>query len=417
MLVLHLFSVCIWCQYVTVCTKNLPGDGGILLGFNLSYVKAWRNWVKILIDENMPYAQELFSRLGEVVLVSGRSFPRELFWGANALMVRSVTEVNQALLAGTEVNFVGTATAGIDHVDKVWLQEAGIGFSAAPGCNATAVVEYVLSALLFLAEREGFELSEKTVGIIGVGNVGSRLAHCLQALGVPTLLCDPPRVAQEGSKAFSPLEQLVKEADILTLHTPLNSEGDYRTYHLIDDSLLAALPDDRILINTARGAIVDNTALLQALEKGKKIQVILDVWETEPFPCLPLLARTDIATPHIAGYSLEGKARGTTQIFTAYSAFLGEVQQVVLGDLLPRAHFAFLQLQGQLDQAKLKKLIHLVYDIRQDDYSLRRVAAQQGAFDRLRKDYHKRREWSSLCVQCDHQDSYNLLKKIGFSVC
>ena len=146
--------------------------------------------MKILVDENMPYARELFSRLGEVRAVPGRPIPMEALTDADALMVRSVTKVNEALLGDKAIKFVGTATAGTDHVDQAWLQQADIGFSAAPGCNAIAVVEYVISALLMLAERDGFALTDRTVGIVGVGNVGGRLQKRLEALGIKTLLCD-----------------------------------------------------------------------------------------------------------------------------------------------------------------------------------------------------------------------------------
>lgn len=263
--------------------------------------------MKIVVDENMPYAEALFGRLGEVVAVRGRPLPAAALVGADALMVRSVTTVNQALLAGQRVRFVGTATAGTDHVDTAWLAQAGIGFSAAPGCNAIAVVEYVFSALMLLAERDGFALRDKTVGIVGVGNVGSRLQRRLTALGIRTLLCDPPRADRGDDEQFHSLADLQREADIITFHTPLNKSGPYRTLHLADADFLRGLPPGRILINAGRGAVVDNAALLQALEAGQDLRVVLDVWEPEPMLSLPLLARVDIATPHIAGYSLEGK--------------------------------------------------------------------------------------------------------------
>ncbi|WP_392434061.1 4-phosphoerythronate dehydrogenase PdxB [Yersinia sp. HM-2024] len=371
--------------------------------------------MKILVDENMPYADALFQRLGDVQAVPGRPIPLDALAGADALMVRSVTKVNEALLQGTSIRFVGTATAGTDHVDENWLQQQGIGFSAAPGCNAIAVVEYVFSALMMMAERDGFQLRDKTVGIIGVGNVGARLNARLQALGVRTLLCDPPRADRGDNETFWPLEKLVREADVLTFHTPLNKNGPYQSLHMADDELLAALPDGRILINACRGAVVDNTALLRALEKGKKLSVVLDVWEPEPELSLSLLARVDIGTPHIAGYTLEGKARGTTQVFEAFSQYLGQPQSVELASLLPQPEFSQLRLNGELDEGKLKRLMHLVYDVRRDDAPLRRVAGQPGEFDRLRKRYQERREWSSLCVQCDDAASAELLQKLGFS--
>lgn len=372
--------------------------------------------MKILVDENMPYARELFSRTGEVVAVPGRPLPEAELRDASALMVRSVTPVNAALLADTPVKFVGTATAGTDHVDQASLQAAGIGFSAAPGCNAIAVVEYVFSALLLLAERDGFALRDRTVGIVGVGNVGSRLQARLEAWGVKTLLCDPPRADRGDTGPFHTLETLVAQADILTFHTPLNKEGRYKSRHLADAALLMALRPDTILINACRGPVVDNAALLEVLKMRGDLRVVLDVWEPEPDLSLDLLARVDIATAHIAGYTLEGKARGTTQVFEAWSAFIGQPQQVALESLLPPPEFSSITLHGELDQATLKRLAHLVYDVRRDDAPLRKAAGQPGEFDRLRRQYEERREWSSLQVICDNAASASMLKQLGFRV-
>ena len=371
--------------------------------------------MKILVDENMPYARELFSRLGEVKPVPGRPIPEDELADAQALMVRSVTKVNASLLSGTAVKFVGTATAGTDHVDQAWLGEAGIGFSAAPGCNAIAVVEYVFSALLMLAERDGFTLKDRTVGIVGVGNVGSRLQARLEAWGVRTLLCDPPRADRGDAGDFRPLEELVREADILTFHTPLFKEGPYKTLHLVDDALIGALKPGAILINACRGRVVDNAALLTRLEAGQDLSVVLDVWEPEPDLNIELLKRVDIGTPHIAGYTLEGKARGTTQVFEAFSAFIGHRQQVALDTLLPAPEFGRITLHGPLDQPTLKRLAHLVYDVRRDDAPLRKVAGIPGEFDKLRKNYLERREWSSLYIQCDDAEAASLLHKLGFT--
>jgi len=380
----------------------------------LPFSYRYRN-VKILVDENMPYARELFSRLGEVKPVPGRPIPIEALADAQALMVRSVTKVNASLLSGTAVKFVGTATAGTDHVDQQWLGEAGIGFSAAPGCNAIAVVEYVFSALLMLAERDGFTLKDRTVGIVGVGNVGSRLQARLEAWGVRTLLCDPPRADRGDAGDFRSLEELIREADILTFHTPLFKEGPYKTLHLANEGLISALKPGAILINACRGRVVDNAALLARLEAGQDLSVVLDVWEPEPDLNVELLKRVDIGTPHIAGYTLEGKARGTTQVFEAFSAFIGHRQQVALDTLLPAPEFGRITLHGPLDQPTLKRLAHLVYDVRRDDAPLRKVAGIPGEFDKLRKNYLERREWSSLYIQCDDAEAASLLHKLGFS--
>ncbi len=371
--------------------------------------------MKILVDENMPYARELFSRLGEVKAVPGRPIPVAELAGADALMVRSVTKVNESLLANQSIKFVGTATAGTDHVDQAWLAQAGIGFSAAPGCNAIAVVEYVFSSLLYLAERDGFTLTDRTVGIVGVGNVGGRLQKRLEALGVRTLLCDPPRTDNGDEGDFRALDELVQEADILTFHTPLFKDGPYKSLHLADEALIRSLKPGAILINACRGPVVDNAALLKCLEAGQDLSVVLDVWEPEPDLNLALLEKVDIGTSHIAGYTLEGKARGTTQVFEAYSKFIGQAQQVALDTLLPPPEFGRITLHGKLDQPTLKRLVHLVYDVRRDDAPLRKVAGIPGEFDKLRKNYLERREWSSLYVQCDDADAATLLKKLGFN--
>ncbi|MFC6121470.1 4-phosphoerythronate dehydrogenase PdxB [Phytobacter sp. SCO41] len=371
--------------------------------------------MKILVDENMPYAGDLFRRLGEVKAVPGRPIPAAELADADALMVRSVTKVNEALLSGTPIKFVGTATAGTDHVDEQWLQQAGIGFSAAPGCNAIAVVEYVFSSLMLLAERDGFDLRDRTVGIVGVGNVGGRLQARLEAWGVRTLLCDPPRADRGDEGDFLPLDALVREADVLTFHTPLFKDGPYKSWHLADEEVISRLKPGAILINACRGPVVDNAALLRRLEADQPLSVILDVWEPEPDLDVALLAKVDIGTAHIAGYTLEGKARGTTQVFEAFSDFIGKRQQVALDTLLPAPEFGRITLHGPLDQSILKRLIHLVYDVRRDDALLRKVAGIPGEFDKLRKNYLERREWSSLYVQCDDDQAATLLQKLGFN--
>ncbi|HEY1847265.1 MAG TPA: 4-phosphoerythronate dehydrogenase PdxB [Buttiauxella sp.] len=371
--------------------------------------------MKILVDENMPYARELFSRLGDVTAVPGRPIPVAELDDADAVMVRSVTKVNAELLDGKKIKFVGTATAGTDHVDEAWLERAGIAFSAAPGCNAIAVVEYVFSSLLMLAERDGFALTDRTVGIVGVGNVGARLQKRLEAFGVRTLLCDPPRADRGDEGDFQPLERLVREADVLTFHTPLFKAGPYKSLHLADERLISNLKPGTILINACRGPVVDNAALLKCLQNGQKLSVVLDVWEPEPELNGDLLDLVDIGTPHIAGYTLEGKARGTTQVFEAFSEFIGKAQQIALDTLLPAPEFGRITLHGPLDQAVLKRLVHLVYDVRRDDAPLRKVAAIPGEFDKLRKHYQERREWSSLYIQCDDANAAAMLQNLGFS--
>lgn len=370
--------------------------------------------MKIIADENMPYAHLLFAPFGEVALTNGRAIAPETVGDADALMVRSVTRVDCQLLRDSQVAFVGSATAGTDHVDQTWLQQQGIAFSAAPGCNAVAVVEYVFSALLWLAQRDDFKLCDRVVGIVGVGQVGSRLQQRLQAWGVTVLLCDPPRADAGDAGEFVSLASVVAQADIITFHTPLISDGPYRSEYLADEALLNALRPNTILINASRGAVVDNAALYHVLQTRKDLCVVLDVWESEPELSLPLMQCVDIATPHIAGYSLEGKARGSLQIFSAWTQFIHQPQQVQLADLLPSAPIQQVTLSGYLDQRVLQSLVHLVYDVRADDAALRRVAARPGQFDQLRKHYPERREWSALQIVCPCTALADKLTSLGF---
>lgn len=371
--------------------------------------------MKIVVDENMPYAQELFSRKGEVVRVPGRPLPVSELQDAQALMVRSVTPVNTQLVAHTPLAFVGSATAGTDHVELADLEAAGVAFSAAPGCNAIAVVEYVFSALLLLAERDGYALCDKTIGIVGVGNVGSRLQARCEALGMKVLLCDPPRADRGDQETFLSLEDVAAQADILTFHTPLIKQGAYQTWHCVDRDLLETLRPGCVLINACRGAVVDNQALKQVLTERNDLSVVLDVWEPEPDLDRQLLAQVDIATAHIAGYTLEGKVRGTTQLYEAWTAFIGQPESITLSELLPQPDINAIQVTGEFSQSLLKRLAHLVYDVRRDDALLRLHIADEGGFDRLRKQYQERREWSSLTVSCSTASTAERLRQLGFN--
>ncbi|MCD8514252.1 MAG: 4-phosphoerythronate dehydrogenase, partial [Nitrincola sp.] len=292
--------------------------------------------IKIVADENIPALDPLFTSIGEVKRVPGRRLSAADLEGADLLLVRSVTQVNHDLLKDSQVKFVGTATIGTDHIDQLCLQDMGISFASAPGCNADAVTEYVLSVLLHLAEEQGFLLTEKTVGIVGVGNVGSRLQARLSALGVQVMLCDPPRAIRENPEGFVPLEQLLQQADIVTLHTPLTREGDHATHHLLNSARLSQLKTNAILINAGRGAVIDNAALLAFSLDRDDVTLVLDVWEHEPRVDPLLASRVKIATPHIAGYTLEGKIRGTWMLYQAYCRSSDREEVYRFEDLLPK---------------------------------------------------------------------------------
>lgn len=361
----------------------------------------------IVADENIPLLEDFFAGFGEIRRVHGRSVDAEAVRDADVLLVRSITKVNRALLEGSNVRFVGTCTIGTDHLDLDYFAEAGIRWSSAPGCNARGVVDYVLGALVTLAELEGVELPTRTYGVVGAGQVGSRLIRVLRGLGWEVKVCDPVRQAAEGGDYVS-LDEIIEQCDVISLHTPLNKGGSHPTWHLLDAGRLARLKPGAWLINAARGPIVDNLALKDLLIERDDVQAVLDVWEHEPSVDGELADLCVLATPHIAGYSLDGRQRGTAQIYQAYCAFRGEPASVQLADLLPPPWLAEVALNGLADPAQaMAMLCRAVYDPRRDDADFRRSltdndAQQRSAFDALRKGYPtSRREIEGLRVRLD----------------
>ena len=373
--------------------------------------------MKILIDENMPYAEQLFSQLGEVVLKPGRTLTADDLIDVDALMIRSVTKVNEQLISkARKLKFVGTATAGMDHVDQALLTDKGIFFTAAPGCNKVGVAEYVFSVMMVLAQQHGFSVFDKTVGIIGAGQVGSYLQQCLEGIGMNVLINDPPKQAAGDPRQFTELGTLLEASDIITLHTPITRDGEHPTHHLFDAARLEQLRHDQILINAARGPIVDNTALKQRLAKNDGFIAALDVFEFEPEVDMELLPLLAFATPHVAGYGLEGKARGTTMIFNRYCEFLGNELRAHASDLLPTAPVPTMVLDREWDEATLHNITQLVYDVRKDDALFRREISKQGSFDRMRKNYWDRREYSAVTLVGSESCHLLPLAKLGFKV-
>lgn len=354
----------------------------------------------IVADENIPLLDEFFAAFGSIRRLPGRGITAADVRDADLLLVRSVTQVNRALLEGSRVRFVGTCTIGTDHLDLDYFAEAGIAWSSAPGCNARGVVDYVLGSVLTLAEREGVDPASRVYGVVGAGQVGGRLVSLLQGLGWQVRVCDPPRLAAEGGD-FVSLEQVIGECDVISLHTPL----DASTRHLFDTARLAALRPGTWLVNASRGAVVDNAALRSLLPRRADLKVVLDVWEGEPQADVELAALCQLATPHIAGYSLDGKLRGTAQIYQACCRALGLAEQVDLADLLPAPWLSELSIDGSADPAwVLASLCRAVYDPRRDDADFRRslsgdADARRAAFDRLRKHYPMRREIDGLRVR------------------
>jgi erythronate-4-phosphate dehydrogenase len=359
--------------------------------------------MRIVADENIPLLDAFFAHFGEIRRLPGRSIDRAAVADADILLVRSVTPVTRELLEGSPVRFVGTCTIGTDHLDLDYFREAGIQWSSAPGCNARGVVDYVLGSLLTLAEIEGVDLNQRTYGVVGAGQVGGRLVNVLKGLGWNVLVCDPLRQASEGGD-FVSLDEIVQRCDVISLHTPLDKTGEHPTWHLFDHPLLQQLQQGCWLINAARGAVVDNDALYDVLLEREDLQAVLDVWEGEPRVNAALADLCVIATPHIAGYSLDGRQRGTAQIYQALCGFFGQPASINLDDLLPKPWLAEVTLDERTDPTwALNTLCRGVYDPRRDDADFRRslvgAVSQPVAFDALRKNYPPRREIDALVVR------------------
>ncbi|MDE0404430.1 MAG: 4-phosphoerythronate dehydrogenase [Nitrospira sp.] len=363
--------------------------------------------MQFVVDENIPFAREAFSHLGSVTLLPGRGITREAIRHTDALIVRSVTKVDAMLLADTKVQFVGTATTGIEHIDREYLAARNIAFAAALGCNANAVAEYVLTALLVTAHAKGLSLNEKTLGIIGAGRIGSIVAAKAPALGMRTLLHDPPLARATGDRRYRPLAEILR-ADFITLHVPLTYDGPDATFHLIGADALAHMTPSAILINTARGEVVDNAALLETLTKGTIGGAVMDVWEGEPAINWDLLNHVTLGTPHVAGYSSDGKINGTVMVYHACCRFRG-IEPVWAPPDSPAApapgslpHLEF-DATGTDFQPLAHDMLTTLYDLPADHARIRDILTvpkplRPQAFDRLRRDYPHRQEFAGTPI-------------------
>jgi erythronate-4-phosphate dehydrogenase len=348
----------------------------------------------IVADENIPGLEAGFAALGSVTRVNGRLLQRQQLEGADILLVRSVTRVNRELLEGSSIRFVGSATIGTDHLDTDYLDAQGISWANAPGCNANSVVEYVLSAFARVDGLLEKLLAGGTVGIVGMGNVGSSLYRRLEAMGIQCLAYDPLLPAS----SFPVLSELdaVLAADAVCLHAPLTRNGKYPSFHLLGQPELEQLKEGALLLNAGRGPVIDNAALSACLDMRPDLTVILDVWEHEPTIDLDLMAKVFLATPHIAGYSLDGKLAGTQMIYQACCLALGQPMTSTSGGAEPAQ---LIELDASGIEA-LQRVIFASYDIAEDDKAMRKALAaiedEQGAvvFDALRKNYPVRREFS-----------------------
>jgi erythronate-4-phosphate dehydrogenase len=374
--------------------------------------------MNIVVDANIPFAETAFSAFGNVRVASGRAIDHALVKDADMLLVRSVTSVDKELLHDTAVRFVGTATIGTDHVDTDYLASRGIAFVSAPGSNARSVAEYVACALVHVFEGDLENLSRKTLGVIGAGNVGSRVLSIARGLGMPCLVNDPPLQKKTGGEGFVSLDEILSKSDIVTIHVPLIHSGEFSTVSLVDKRFIETMKSPAMLINTSRGQVVEEAAL-RSLRSGLG-PVVLDVWENEPSISPETLALATIATPHIAGYSYDGKVRGSRMLFEAVAGFLNCRVQWEDAVTDTGAEATTIDVRGA--NRPLARALEAAYPIMDDDARLRGIIDKKepGAyFDGLRKSYPKRLEFEHFTVCCSpgqEKTFGRVLGNLGFKV-
>ena len=373
--------------------------------------------IKIVADNKIPFLEGALEGLALMKYLPGGAITRDDLKDADTLITRTRTRCNRELLEGTPIRFIASATIGFDHIDTAYCNEKGIHWTNAPGCNSSSVEQYLVSTLLWLAVNRKIKLKAMTLGVVGVGNVGSKVARAAEALGMKVLLNDPPRARQEGNEGFVSLEELQKQSDIISLHVPLNSGGEDNTYHMVDQAFISSVKKGLILINTSRGPVVDEKALLTGIEMGIIGEAILDVFENEPLVNRDLLDALTLATPHIAGYSLDGKANGTTMSVQALSRFfgLGKDDWSPENIPVPESPEILADASDRDLQPLLWEIFSQCYDISTDH---KRLHNAPESFEVLRGEYPFRREAPAYAVRLfqGYPEIREVLEKLGFDV-
>jgi erythronate-4-phosphate dehydrogenase len=378
---------------------------------------------KIVVNKHTPSVVEAFTHLGKVIALETLAVTREAVRDADILVVRSETKVNEQLLEGSSVKFVGTVTIGTDHVDERYLASKGITFVSAPGSNSNSVKEYIASALCVWSRRTGAPLAGKTIGVVGVGNVGSKVARAARTLGLNVMLNDPPLSRITGDEKYRPLDELM-DADFITIHVPLTKSGDDATFHLFNEARIGKMKRGAVLINTSRGPVVETNALVDALSSHHLSASILDVWEGEPVLNTELLSRVLIGTPHIAGYSLDGKLNACRMVYEAACRFLG-VQPAWNIDTSMTSESARIAVPSGMSETNeiVRSAVKQAYDIELDDTLLKKTSSldinEHGRyFMKLRAEYRIRREFPNRCVELSstQSDAVNILQGLGLRI-
>jgi erythronate-4-phosphate dehydrogenase len=373
--------------------------------------------MRIVADDKIPFLKGILEPYSDIEYLPGQKITNKILKDTDALLIRTRTKCTEELLKDTAVKFIGTATIGFDHIDTQYCEKMGIFWTNAPGCNSSSVQQYIAAALLKLAAEFRFDLSRKTLGIIGVGNVGSKVEKVARLLGMNVLLNDPPRARAEGAEGFVSFKDIINNADIITLHVPLNVVGDDQTYHLFGDKAFRNLKKGAWFINSSRGEVTDTIALRKALDSQKIAGAIIDVWEHEPDIDLEVMRRTFLSTPHIAGYSTDGKANGTSMVVNALCRYFGLPLNDWYPDRLPEPTGSrlFINGSGKSTQEIITEAVLRTYDIDRDNINLRFSPAD---FEKQRGEYPLRREFPAFSVVPENcpEDAVNILKGFGFRI-
>ena len=371
--------------------------------------------IRIVADDKIPFLEGVLEPYAEVHYLPGSRITRAELLHADALLIRTRTRCDEELLAGTTVRFIATATIGFDHINTAYCSKAGIRWENAPGCNAGSVQQYMASALCTLAHYHGFSLGNKVLGIVGVGNVGRKIEKLAGALGMNVLLNDPPRERAEGKGLFVPLDRLLKESDFVSLHVPLYRAGQDKTYHMADEAFFEKMKKDAWFFNASRGEVMDSWALAGTLRENRIAGTVLDVWENEPAIDTDLLRMVSLATPHIAGYSADGKANGTAMAVNSCSSFFGLGLPHWYPNNIPLPEDPFIQLNaaGHSTEELLAKAILSTYSLESDNGRLRKSPA---LFESLRGNYPLRREFNAYTIKMagENQVLADGLASLGF---
>jgi len=373
--------------------------------------------MKIVADDKIPFLKGVLEPYAEVVYLPGKEITRKVLMNADALLTRTRTKCTEALLKGTSVKFIGTATIGFDHIDIQFCDKNKIFWANAPGCNSSSVLQYMAAALLKSASEFRFRLKDKTIGIIGVGNVGSKVEKFARLMGMNVLLDDPPRARKEGEKNFVSLGNVLYESDIVTVHVPLTVVGEDNTYHLFNEKSFKKMKKGAWFFNTSRGEVTETNALKKVLASGKFGGVVLDVWENEPDIDIDLMSETFLSTPHIAGYSTDGKANGTSRIVNELSRFFKLPLKDWYPPDIPAPHNQVITINGlgKTDEDVIRAAVFHTYNIDEDNISLRFSPSD---FEKLRGSYRIRREFTAFTVKLNGgtKKVRNMLAGLGFKV-